>query len=325
MIDIMKQILSINRFSLVLVAATSILGLFGCTPLPGPQLTHQQFQPTLGPTRLPEYTVGTTFVYSDGTWDRVAEENPSYVVWENHQGYRSLNSTDFTYRSSKWESKGIKGYRSFTPTEYLYSETSASLWPLAIGNQTHFDEKSKWGVTGIYEKHFDASWKCSVAGTEQVQVPAGVFDTWKLSCSRYSKTTAARSRLWEQKTYNYAPAVGHWVILNQEFTNGKPGLHKELVAILPSLKALGIDKKNTVRIKEHFQQTLGTSPSGQMERWSDPSKKISFSMTPLATYRLADDTPCRQYEQKLDLGWHSKSYYGIACRSESGLWTVPRK
>lgn len=315
------------KFTFFLVLTISLfLCIPGCVPVTSTHPQYLEAQTTLGPAKLPEYIAGTTFVYSNGTWDRVVEANSSFVIWENNLGFRSLGSTDFSYRPAKWESKGIKGYRTFTPTAYIYSDADDSLWPLASGNRTHYDEKSKWGVPGIYERHSDAVWKCMVKGTKRVKVPAGTFDTWEITCSRYSKSIrGGKGRLWEDKTFYYAPAIGHWVILEQDYFGERAKIRKELVAVLPSLSNMGIDKTAAIGIKEHFQQTLGTSPSGEMTRWSDNSKKISFSMTPLATYRLPGGTPCRQYEQRLDLGWQSKFYYGIACRSESGLWTVPRR
>lgn len=328
MVDIMKSALIFftKSFSPLVLLAMIFFGNSGCVPVTPSQSQYIQTRSPMGPARLPEYTAGTTFIYSNGTWDRVVEANPAFVIWENNLGERSLGSTDFTYRPAKWESKGVKGYRTFTPTEYLYSETNASLWPLAVGNQTRYDEMNKWGVPGIYEKHSDASWKCTVDGSEQVNVPAGVFDTWKITCSRYGKMlNASKLNFWEQKKFNYAPATGHWVVLDQDFNETNPRFRKELVAVLPSLTHFGIDKKSSIGIKEHFQQTLGTTPSGQTEKWMDAAKKISFSMKPIATYRLTDGTPCRQYVQKLDLSWQSKTYYGIACRSETGLWTVPRR
>jgi len=329
MVEIMIPVLRSHSLKFPPLALFTLFILYntGCSPVHPQQWYNQQNSiPSIGSAQLPVYTAGTTFVFSDGTWERIAEANPSFVVWENNFAERSLRSTDFTYRPVKWESKGVKGYRSFEPTEYLYSGTNASLWPLSVGNTTHYDEKNKWGVPGIYEKHTDAVWKCTVSGIEQVNVPAGSFATWEITCSRYSRSiNRSTLTLWEKMTFNYAPAVGHWVILEQNFKNGKPKVRKELVAVLPSLTSLGIDAKSSIGIKEHFQQTLGTSASGQMERWSNPTQKISFSMTPIATYKLADGTPCRQYEQKLDLNSYSKSYYGIACRSETGLWTVPRR
>lgn len=314
------------RFTAILLAASLVVA--ACVPV---QQAPRQYQapasaPRLGRSDLPVYSVGTTYVYSNGSWERVAEKHPSYLIWENERGERLLSSPDFTYRPAKWESKNIKGYRSFAPTEYLYSSTRTSIWPLITGNRTNFDEKSRWGVPGVYEKHAEATWKCSVEGTQKVAVPAGSFDTYKITCSRYSKITRAKkAKLWEDKTFYYAPTVGHWVLMEQDFFGASPNVRRELVAILPSLSALGVDKTAAVGIKEHFQQTLGTAPSGEMERWTDDSGKISFAMTPIATYRLGDGTPCRQYEQRLDLGWQSASYYGIACRGESGLWAVPRR
>jgi len=330
MVTIVRFAARIVPISIIFAFAVILLAFFdsGCAPITPPTI-HQYPQAAttiLGSATLPEYTVATTFVYSDGSWERVVETNPSFVIWETSRGERLLSSPDFTYRPARWESKNMKGYRFFTPTKYLYSTTQASVWPLAVGNRTHFDEKSKWGIPGVYEKHAEATWKCTVNGTERVQVPAGIFDTWNISCSRYSKMTrAGKATLWEERTFHYAPAIGHWVLFDQDFQGSLPRVHRELVAILPSLSSLGIDKNAIIGIKEHFQQTLGTAPSGEMNRWTDENKKVSFAMTPVATYRLADGTPCRRYEQRLDLGWQSKIYYGIACRSESGLWTVPRK
>ena len=312
----------------------SVLSLCACAVLSGCVPNHQtslQLQPlaaspAIGNSELPTYSIGTTYVYSNGSWERIAEIHPSYLIWENERGDQFLSSPDFTYRPARWESKNMKGYRSYSPTEYLYSSTRTSIWPLMLGNRVNFDEKSKWGVPGVYEKHADATWKCSVDSTQRVSVPAGSFDTYKITCSRYSKVTRAqRPRLWEDKIFYYAPVVGHWVLLEQDFFGARPKVRKELVAVFPSLTALGIDKTTAIGIKEHFQQTLGTARSGEMERWTDSSQNISFTMTPLATYRLAGGTPCRQYEQRLDLGWQSKNYYGIACRGESGLWAIPRR
>jgi surface antigen len=328
MIGIMTSIFRLSPgfvFSLVLTPSL-FLYIAGCVPVTATQPQSFEAPVTMGPAKLPEYTAGTTFVYSNGTWDRVVEANSSFVIWENNLGYRSLGSTDFSYRPAKWEGKGIKGYRTFAPTAYVYSEADESLWPLSAGKRTHYDEKNKWGVPGIYERHSNAVWKCTVKGTERVRVPAGTFDTWEIACSRYSvPLRGGRAKRWEDKTFHYAPSIGHWVILEQDFLGARANIRKELVAVLPSLSSMGVDKTAAIGIKEHFQQTLGTSPSGEMTRWSDDNKKISFSMTPVATYRLADGTPCRQYEQRLDLGWQSKMYYGIACRSESGLWAVPRR
>lgn len=328
MVDIMTSVIhfSSRRVFLYALAAILLCCNSGCAPIAPSRSQYPATEATMAPAKLPEYAAGTTFVYSDGTWDRVVEANASFVIWENNLGNRYLSATDFTYRPAKWENKGLKGHRTFAPSDYLFSEDFGSLWPLAIGNRTNFDEKSKWGVPGIYEKHSEAVWKCTVKGTEQVEVPAGTFNTWNIVCSRYSKTVrAGKTNLWEEKIFHYAPAVGHWVLLEQDFFGAQPKIRKELVAILPSLSSMGIDKAAATAIKEHFQQTLGTSPSGEMTRWTDDAKKISFSMTPLATYLLTDGTPCRRYEQRLDLSWQSKIYYGIACRGESGLWAVPRR
>lgn len=330
MATIMRYVAPTVPASIVFALPLLLLTLSGtgCAPVAPSAVSQYPHAATniIGHSTLPEYTVATTFVYSDGSWEKVVETNPSYVIWETSRGERLLSSPDFTYRPARWELKNMKGYRFFTPTRYLYSTTQASVWPLAVGNRTHFDEKSKWGIPGVYEKHAEATWKCSVNGTERVQVPAGTFETWNISCARYSKVTGAgRGALWEEKTFHYAPAVGHWVVLDQDFQGSQPKIHRELVAILPSLSSLGIDKNAIIGIKEHFQQTLGTSPSGEMSRWTDDGRKISFTMTPVATYLLADGTPCRRYEQRLDLGWQSRMYYGIACRGESGLWSIPRK
>ena len=49
--------------------------LYGCTT------THQPAEPTLNPAPLPIYKTGTTFVYSDGTWETVTAVSKNQISW----------------------------------------------------------------------------------------------------------------------------------------------------------------------------------------------------------------------------------------------------
>ncbi|MGI9570141.1 MAG: hypothetical protein ACR2PH_10500, partial [Desulfobulbia bacterium] len=53
----------------------------GCATSP-PQVPA----PNLAPAALPTYKEGTTYVYSNGSWERVIDTMPDAVSWESDRG-----------------------------------------------------------------------------------------------------------------------------------------------------------------------------------------------------------------------------------------------
>ena len=100
--------------------------------------------PQLDPAPLPSYSKGTTFVYSDGRWETIADTSRGVATWSDYRDNVSSGSPDFTYRPSKWESKTRSVTRQFGPRADLYTQSATTLWPLRTGNLVNYSETGTW-------------------------------------------------------------------------------------------------------------------------------------------------------------------------------------
>jgi hypothetical protein len=273
---------------------------------------------------LPAYRKGTTFVYSDGTWETVIKASADDVVWKNHLGYISSGSPDFTHRRTQWETATRRGTRSFSAREDLFAKSDTSVWPLMTGKTARFNETGSWSEKEGSEQTYSAQWACEVAGKEKVAVPAGSFDTWRIDCSRFSVSGSRNlSRLWETKSWYYSPTVGHYVLLISKHIEDPEPHRQELLAVLPPADDMPTQVQRG--LESNFQQALELNPSGRSRAWSDPKAKISADTTPAGTFRGADGTFCRQYVQTINAADAHQTYYGLACRTPEGKWKVLRR
>ncbi len=272
---------------------------------------------------LPVYKEGTTFIYSNGTWETVSASSPGWVTWRNHRGYVSGGSPDFTRRRADWQTSTSQGTRQFGPREDLWIKQKISLWPLQIQNTAAYAETSTWRRQNEPEKTLRHNWSCEVNGTERIVVMAGEFDTWKIVCKRYSgKKVSSKSRTREIKTWYYAPAIGHYVLTSSRYFTGKQAKRLELLAVLPPLNGLSAPARS--RMESAFQKAMEFKKSGQTVTWALPGKAVSGEITPTATFRLANGSFSRRYIQKLKLPNGQRTYYGMAVRDTKGVWIIPR-
>lgn len=279
----------------------------------------------LMPSPLPTYAIGDAFIYSDGSWERVNDVSSETVTWSNHQGNYSSGSIDFTYKRSEWETSRSMGERTFTPTAFLFEESTTSLWPLGLGNKTRFDEKGRWISADGLERVYDSYWRCDVEAAEKIKVIAGEFDTWRIGCARYADSYSyPKYRAREYRTWYYAPEIQHWVLKIQEKRGAKAERRKELVAIVPDLSILTAEAGDSRQVQEQFQEVLESNEDGETDLWMTSSGRLTIAMTAQDRYVAADNIPCRKYEQQVQAGELHKSYLGIACRSADGMWSIPR-
>jgi hypothetical protein len=273
---------------------------------------------------LPVYKKGTTFIYANGTWETVMASSPDLVTWRNHRGYVSSGSPDFTRRRTAWQTGTRQGTRQFGPRKDLWVKKETSLWPLQTGNVSSFAETSTRRRKGEPETTSRYNWACEVTGTEQVSVMAGVFDSWKIVCQRYStKNLTARSRARESKTWYYAPEIGHYVLTIRETFSGKPARRLELLAVLPPVDVFS--HTALTRMNATFQKAMEFRKSGQSSSWATPNSSFSGEITPVGTFKLADGRFSRRFVHRLKLPEGSRTYYGMAVRDSSGRWVVPRR
>lgn len=309
----------------VLILAIALL-LSSCAS-PNKQLAVYSDANKLGlaPAPLPQYKAGTKFVYSNGTWESVARVGPEGVTWVNHRGNESRGSADFTYKRVQWQTRDRQGRREFSQTEFWLGQPTTTLWPLKPGNRTRYNEEGTWSASGGTARSYDSYWSCEVIGTERVSVVAGDFDTWKITCKRYSNRFRSTSKTREYRTWYYAPAVNHWVLEIRDYNGYRENRRKELAAVLPDLATYTAVPENITSLKRQFQNTLESAKRGATEVWEHPGEQLLVSMTPRKSFRLGNGDICRQYYQTFDQSGYRYEYPGIACRNDEGRWLVPRR
>ena len=101
-------------------------------------------------------------------------------------------------------------------------KAAGSLFPLAAGNTQswHYSARNDKG------QRWSGARRCKVAGTANVTVPAGNFDTYHVVC----RDDSARYDSW------FAPGLGNMVISSSAPLPGKKGrrYHRELIRIEPA-------------------------------------------------------------------------------------------
>jgi len=281
--------------------------------------------PDHGAVPLPSYTKGTTYVYSNGTWETVLEAGPESVTWLNHRRDISSGSPDFTLRRTKWETDIRRGTRQFGPRDDLIVKSKTSLWPLRAGNVANFTETGVWiDKKEAIENPYRTDWSCSVEGTEQISVMTGEFDAWKIECKRYHVSgSKSQSRLREVETWFYAPEVGHYVLMTSKYKYRDSTRRLELLAVLPPLDSLPPETQS--EINRSFQQALEYKKSGESSGWSKASAGVSVETIPAGTFRTPAGSFSRRYVQKLRRPSGQQTYYGMAVRGADGVWAVPQR
>lgn len=285
---------------------------------------HQHTGNKLAPAPLPTYKKGTTFIYSDGTWETIIANAAGEVTWRDHRGYVSSGSADFTRRRENWQTRTRQGARQFEARKDLWVKHKTALWPLQIGNVASYSETGIWQRKEEPEKSYRANWSCEVVGAERVSVMAGEFDTWKIVCKRYAgNRVSSKSRIREIKTWHYAPEIGHYVLATRTYYTGKAPKRLELLAILPPLNGLSASEKR--RLQSKFQKALEFKKSGESLTWSLPNSALSGGIMPTSTFRLDDGRYSRRYVQVFNLPNGQQTYYGMAVRDAKGKWVIPRR
>jgi hypothetical protein len=265
-----------------------------------------------------------TFVYSNGSWETITDTSQGVIFRSDDRGNISSGSPDFTYRPSKWENKTRGVTRQFGPRKDLYTQSATTLWPLRTGNVANYTETGTWIEKDGTDSSYQTAWSCTVEGTEQISVLAGDFDTYKIVCNRYYVSRSnKRSNLREAKTWNYAPAVGHYVLATTKYYYDRKPRRRELLAVLPPLNDLSAGARH--QMEHSFQQALERKKSGESVRWSSHKLRASVETMPTKTFRTPDGNYSRRYVQKFTLPDGQRTYYGMAVRNPDGVWIIPRQ
>ncbi|MDJ0887570.1 MAG: RT0821/Lpp0805 family surface protein [Desulfobacterales bacterium] len=272
---------------------------------------------------LPTYQLGVTFVYSDGKSETVEAVRDNLVIWRDNRNRVTTGSRDFTLRRQQWETETRQGTRQHRPRNDFGQTTSASLWPLTVGNKAHYVETGRWQKKKGEWQTYTYPWQSEVIGRERIRTLAGEFDTWKIVANRYSggKVYGRPPRLREIRTWYYAPQVGHYVRYERDFLGRKPNRSIDLVSVRPPVEHLNAKLRSV--IADNFQMALEKKHSGQKLQWRMTQQSASGMTQPINTFRGAGKRDCRNYVQEVEIERDNHIYYGMACRNPNGRWEIP--
>lgn len=154
------------------------------------------------PVALPQYTPGDAFVFSDGRVERVIAADGERMTWAGLSGASYRRSRNFVVPVLQWRSGRGSGRRE------IHGNPDA-LWPIGKARSARFRVVTETRATAQSAKKRSVSlWVCRTAKPKLFTVAAGTYDAIPVKCDRYSPTTM---RLLEQREWDYAPELGHYI------------------------------------------------------------------------------------------------------------------
>ena len=211
-----------------LAAIAAIIGaalLVGACQSPKPTpagLSPAPAAAALAPGRLTVLERGATFVFRNRggaeVTSRVIKVEGDDVTWQADNGW-TWTGKAFFWPVERWQSDSAGGRQEI-------SGDPRGLFPLMVGERVAYRyqgrsqaERAGWSGQG----------RCEVATAEQITVPAGTFDTYKVVCEQGEDL----SDPYRTRTWWYAPAIGHYVAqLHRTRTGGIDEL-EQLVSYRP--------------------------------------------------------------------------------------------
>jgi len=298
------------------LTATAVLFISACQAVSLPSLPNFSAQPVPGPemppAQLPSFSVGDSFIYSNGWYETIVGIDGEALNMINKSKRKISNFRNFTLPTPYIEGKD---------KEFLKSSNvpTNTLWPLRVGNTSKFSTQGRSisKATG-QETSYIQRWSCAVEGTERITIRAGEFDTYRVKCQRFTKT----GRWWQNRTWNYAPMLGTYV-LRRDYHKTNGVKIRELTAIRPSLQ--DVPKNVRSGIIYAWQSALENKVNNDISSWTDKVTGTSVQVEPLATTRADNGEFCRTYKQYLTRKGMTRIYSGIACRKDKMKWYTPRK
>ncbi|MEQ8603940.1 MAG: SPOR domain-containing protein [Marivibrio sp.] len=156
-------------------------------PAPRPELEDLAAGP-------PQLVAGDRFSFDNPavTWtvDRVDDDR---IFWSADNGDRQTTGLNPILPALAWESAGQgRGRR-------LITDMQPAFFPLKVGKRVTFNSTVS---TDRPPYAWEFVWTCETLRTEEIDVPAGRFETYVIQCGRQSPN---------ELTFYYAPQIGHYI------------------------------------------------------------------------------------------------------------------
>jgi outer membrane surface antigen len=260
---------------------------------------------------VPDYSVGDSYRFSDGTAESVVAVDRDQVRWRGADG-TYVTSREVMLPRLGWANPTVQGERRIVgPTPLLF--------PLQPGKSVVFDaERTVRPVTGGTPVAAGENWRCDVGGTVRAETWAGAFDTWRVTCAMTQKPEVPGT-LVVRRTFYYAPEIGFYV-RREERTGDGPAKEIELAGYSSAEPAL---PASAVRLRVGgIQQALEREVSGEASSWHDPATGDAGDVQPVRTVRSSQYGWCRDFAEHIHAAGRAYELRGTGCRNPSGIWDI---
>jgi len=308
-----------NRFTGLSVkgAATAVLLLLlqGCAAsslMPGsqPELAFSS-GPALPVAAMPEFSVGESFTYDDGSTETVIAVRGDKVTWRSGGGIVRARSKSFFLPVLSWQNRVRR-------SQTVLTNDGKDMWPLHVGASVRLDERQvAEDNDGSNSREYKRSWECKVKGTEKVTVPAGSFNTYRIECYRYTFD----SSYWRQtRVYNYAPDIGYYVVRDDTYVS-RPSQRRELVSA--GFDSQALPRAEQTSLIQFMNRTMNTSLDGKTLSWKSPGRDLQVQIKVLNTFAAKNGGACRNYLSRYLFSGKARTNQRTVCRRQDGSWGRP--
>lgn len=118
-------------------------------------------------------------------------------------------------------------------------------------------------------------------------------------------------RTWRRSLSAIAAGLVALVAAAAGFAGGRAGKEAELASAYLEVYAAH---------DETINRALESFVSGETVTWAKPGTDWTLEITPIRTYRSADEHWCREYRSAEEIGAMVEIRLGIACRASDGHW-----
>ena len=257
----------------------------------------------------PVYEAGDRFHYSDGSSETVLSMDGGKIVWESSDGTRRTAPRNFILPPFAWYSERGSGSAEADIAPDV-------LWPLKPGEEVRYTTSASI-MAGPDTKEIFEFWHCKVRSSSRVVVPAGSFDALPIQCDVFRQPSGPKRLI----TWNYAPAIGHYVRREEKVGEGKEQ-QVDLVAVelggrdWPAAARAGLDWA--------FQHALESKTSGGSVEWESSALPGHIEIEALGELDYGAHATCRRFSAtRFDVEGMKRIYPGIVCRGADGVWAVP--
>ena len=286
--------------------------------VPKPRPEEVAMAPLRKAPPAPRYLPGTRYLYANGEVQEVVAVDGEEVRWRSDDGESAIRNRNFMLPPLAW-SDGEISYHS------TVDRTPDALWQKSADGNAVFTVITKRRDGGGPESVIESrtQWSCRLAAAERITVIAGSFDTFKMICDRL----AADGTPDLERSWSYAPALGHFVRRHDRILNGQDGLTDssvaseaplELVAIQPAY----LDWPPAARggLDRAMQHVLEELPDGETLDWRSSAVPGEIALTAGTRLALEGRTHCRRLEQTWANGDTTWRFPRLACRAGDGSW-----